>query len=311
MIPVAEAISMLGHLETSMGVPTFAFFANWKGEYAVDADEEASRILSNLIVERVRQSQVDEVAILLGARGGDPCFADSVLRTIWHLGIRAHAVLTCRVDAGIANLAIGCESITLHPQAGIGALDSGLLVVPPGRVDSATLPFFPESPFAVSLDPAREQTLARLAEDRRIRQELRLQARRLIERRNEGLDEKKILGAFESSLGRGGTLDSWSLIQMGLDVRVAPGPLAEQLEELLTWCGEHLHLFGRPHKRFRVTESFVEEVEFELATSVEAAAIFTIDTAWIHELDTGSPDPDAPRLTGAWRMWDPESPEKE
>lgn len=308
MTSLAEATTMLAQLETSMGVPTFALFANWKGEYSVDVDEEAGRIFATMVLERMRRENGQEIAILLAARGGDPEFADAVLRAIWHLGLRAQVVILTRVDGAVAHLAIGAESITLHPLAGLGALDSGLLAVPPTAVTAGTLAYFPVSPLDAPLEPARELLLCRVAEDRRVRAELRTQARRLLERKIEDLEERELQLTFEESLGKSGTLDSWGLSQLGLECRVAPGPLAEQLEELLRWAGAHLRLYGEPPQRYRVSDSFAEEVEFDLATTIEAAAILSSEDAWIYELDTGSPDPDALKLKGNWKPWDPEKP---
>ena len=309
MSEFAKAMTMVGQLETSMGVPTFAYLANWNGEYAVDADEEAGRILASMIIERLRKDDSEEIALILGARGGYPAFADHLLRTAWHLGVRIHSVVLCRIDGAVANVAVGSDSITLHPQAGLGALDRGLCVVTPAPLDSSLLAYWPVDPFKeAGGEPGREMLLAKIAHDKLIREELRKQASRFLERKIETLEPGELETTFEMHLGRGGTLDSWSLRNLGLEVRVAPGPLAEQLDEFLEWAGQHLHLFEPPQERYHVSNSFSAEVEFEPATRVEAAAILAIDSVWVHELDTGSPDPDAPRLTGRWRSWDPEAP---
>ena len=313
---IAEATAMIGELETSLGIPTFAFFANWTGEYAVDANEEAGHLLSSMIMERTRRTGAEQVALILGARGGYPAFADIVLRTVRQMGIEVQAVLTCRVDGAVGILAAGCDSLTLHPQAGIGALDAGLCVVPRREIDSALLEHWPGDTANLLLgDEGREGIFSRIANDRLIRNEQYHLACRVLPQPQRDEDEEldtevttddPLRWILEAELGRGTTVGTSTLRGQGLQARVAPDPLSEQLEDLLDWASSTLHLFSAPQDRFQVSE-WADEVEFDLATTVKAAAIVGIDAVWIHELDTGSPDPDAPRLTGRWRGWDPEA----
>lgn len=322
---IAEATAMVGELETSLGVPTFAFFAHWQGEYAVDADEEAARLLTTAIVDRVRRSGAGQVALVLGARGGYPAFADMVLRTLRQIDVDLQAVVACRVDGAVGTLAAASTTITIHPQAGIGALDRGLCVVPRRELDAALLSYWPGDPSELlPADENRQALFSRLAHDRMLRDEQRRMAHQVLrsaiapkvkigdgessegQGETTGEEEPSLEWLFESNLGRGGTVDTARLCEAGIKARVAPAPLAEQLEELLAWAGSTLHLFERPGDRFSVSSDFADEMEFEPASRVAAAAVVGIDAVWIHELDTGSPDPDAPRLLGRWRAWDPE-----
>lgn len=271
---ITEAMTLLGELETSLGVPTFALFSHWRGEYAVDLDEEAGRHLSTMIIERSRETKTKQVALIVDARGGYPAFADAVLRTIRQLDLELQTILMGRVDGSIGLLALGARLITLHPQAGLGALDSGLCVVPrstSGMINS-------------------------------VRQDQRIIARQIARYHlRKGDKSGSIDQLFEASLGQGATAPAELLEEIGLNLRIAPEPLAEQLEELRRWAAGALNLFETPGARFKVSDQWAEEVEFEPATTISAAAIIGIDAGWIHDLDTGSPDPDAPRLTGRWR----------
>lgn len=301
---IAESTTMIGELENSLGVPTFGFFANWNGEYSVDADEEAGRLLSQALVERIRQERGDEAALIIAARGGYPAFADTVLRTVRHLEIQLEVLVPCRVDGAAGLVAIGADSVTLHSRAGIGAVDTGLCVVPRRPLDASLIVHCPVEPAKLSeMEQNEEAILARLAYDRALRQNQRKMAGRLLD---PSPTEESADWILESSLGSGMTVGAQRLRQAGLDARVAPDPLAEQLEQLLEWTRETLHLFDDPGTRFEFSDDLETEVEFEPAEHVPAAAIVGTGSVWLHELDTGSPDPDAPRLLGRWRRWDPE-----
>lgn len=302
---IAESTTMIGELETSLGVPTFALFANWRGEYSVDADEQAGRLLTSMFVERLRQERADEIALILAARGGYPAFADGVLRTLGQLEVRLQVVVPCRVDGSVGLLAAAGDNITLHPQAGIGAVDRGLCVVPREHLDASLFPYAPVDPAEFArLEQGEETAVARLAFDRLVRREQRRMAGRVMDSVAPDSDGSDWL--LETSLGRGLTIGVHQLRQAGVEARVAPVPLAEQLEELMEWAGDTLSLFRDPDERFEVSDTVADEVEFEPAEMVPAAAIVGTQGVWLHELDTGSPDPHAPRLLGDWRRWDPE-----
>lgn len=301
---IAESTTMIGELETSLGVPTFGFFANWSGEYSVDADEEAGRLLSQAIIERMRGQRSDRVALIVAARGGYPAFADAVLRSVDHLDVELEVLIPCRIDGAAGLIALGADSITLHPGVGIGAVDVGLCVAPRPPLDASLVGHLSVEPSKIpELDESRKAVLTRLAYDRLLRRRQRQMAGRLLE---PGPGEGAVDWMLESSLGSGMTVGAGRLRKAGLQVRIAPEPLAEQLEELLDWGRQTLQLFESPGTRFEFSDELETEVEFEPATRVPAAAIVETGSVWLHELDTGSPDPDAPRLQGRWRRWDPE-----
>ncbi len=284
-----------------MGVPTVAFFSNWTGEYAVDPDEEAGRLLTQVMVERLRSDCSDALALVVASRGGYPAFADMVMQTARHLDVELRVIIPCRVDGAASLIALGAQEALLHPQAGLGPVDSGLCVAPSRKVDASLLDDCPLDPVSLAaLDPAEELEVGRLTYDRYIRR----QQRRLVERFTTTDDTPFLI---EDWLGRGGTGGRDELLERGVKARVAPIPLAEQLEELLEWAREALHLFRRPEDRFQFSGELADEVEFEPATEVAAGAIVSIDRVWLHELDTGSPDPHAPCLLGEWRGWTSES----
>ncbi len=302
---IAESTTMVGELETSLGVPTFALFTNWNGEYSVDADERAGRLLTDMIIGRLRRERTDEVALILGARGGYPAFTDTVLRTVDQMDVKLQVVVSSRVDGAVGTLAVAGDTLTLHPQAGIGAVDGGLCVVPRVPLDAELFAHCPVEPGEFArLEQGEETTLARLAYDRLLRQEQRRMAARVVA--SLAAEAPPVDWLLESTLGRGLTVGASELREAGVDARVAPVPLAEQLEELLAWAGQTLSMFSDPSERFELSDTVADEVEFEPATTVPAAAIISTQSVWLHELDTGSPDPHAPRLLGRWRGWDPE-----
>lgn len=298
---IAQSTALVSQLENSLGVPTVAFFANWTGEYSVDADEEAGRLLTKMVVDRLRSESSDALALVLGSRGGYPAFADALLRTVRHLEVELRVVIPCRVDGAAGLVSLGADEIILHPGAGVGAVDSGLCVVPKVPIDASLFEHCPMEPeeFA-ALDPSEEVEMARLTYDRFVRHEQRRMAQRLVSAGGEAQ-------LIEDWVGRGGTVAHDELLDCGVEVRIAPVPLAEQLEELCEWAGRALHLFRRPDERFEFSGELADEVEFEPATEVAAAAIVTVDRAWLHKLDTGSPDPHAPRLLGEWQQWNSEA----
>lgn len=302
---IAESTTMIGELENSLGVPTFALFANWTGEYSVDVDEEAGRLLTEMMVQRIRRERCDEIALILGNRGGYPAFADTVIRTVEHLEVDLEVLVPCRIDGAGGLVAVSGDSITLHPQGGIGAVDGGLNVVPRRPLDAALFPHCPVEPREIpALEQAEESILARLANDRFVRHQQRRTAGRILSTKNLGGESMEWL--LESTLGAGMTVGVDRLREADVEARVAPEPLAEQLEDLLEWAIRALQLYQTPEERFEVSDSLATEVEFEPAKMVPAAAIFCIDAVWLHELDTGSPEPDAPRLAGRWRRWNPD-----
>lgn len=287
----AKATAILAELETSLGIPTFAVLAHWSGEYAVDLDEEAARILGGLVMERVRGQEVEEVALILCGRGGEASFADRVLRTLSHLELGLQVVLLDRVDGAVALLSLGATSLLLHPQAAVGAVDRGLCIAPRPQLSPEILQLL-----ALEELPAEEEGRGEFL--RVANEELQRHEQRVVGRRWLGDDLAEV---DQEALGRSGGLTVRDLQALGKAARVAPGPLAEQLDELLDWATEALHLTRRPGERFQVSEEWGEEVEFEPATSVNVGAVLSTHAAWMRELDTGSPDPDAPRLRGAWR----------
>ena len=303
---IAESTTMIGELEQSLGIPTYALFAHWTGEYSVDVDEEAGRYLAQLVVERMRRERSDEVALIVGARGGYPAFADTLLRTVRQLDIGLQVIVPFRIDGVASLVAAAADSVTLHPTGAIGAIDGGLCVVPRRPLDAALIEYCPADPLDIpAIEQGEESVLARLAYDRYIRAQQRAMATEMLSGRD-GVDDAAIVRLLEDTLGDGLSVGRQQLQQLGVDARVAPEPLAEQLEELVDWGRDALHLFESPDERFQVSDELASEVEFEPATFVPTAAIIGSDSAWLRELDTGSPDPDAPRLQGRWRRWDPQ-----
>lgn len=302
---IAESTTLIGQFETSLGVPTFGFFANWSGEYSVDADERAGRLVTGALVERLRDEPGDQAALIIAARGGYPAFADVVLRTARQLGIELEVLVPCRIDAAAALVAAAADTTTLHPQGGLGAVDAGLCVVPRRPMDASLFPHCPVEPAAIpELNQNEQTTVLRLAFDRFVREEQRRMASRYLRSRCGEDDSMEWLLA--SRLGAGLTVGATELKRIGFDCRVAPDPLAEQLEQLLQWARKALHLFESPSDRFEVSDDIETEVEFEPAELVSAAAVVGTDRVWLHQLDTGSPDPDVPRLLGQWHRWNPE-----
>lgn len=299
----AEATTMIGELENSLGVPTFAFLGHWIGEYAVDADEQVGRLLVTAMVERLRREAASEVALVLVARGGYPAFADAIIRAIDHLNLRLQVVLPTGVDGSMSLLALAADQVTVHAQAGVGAVDSGLCVTPRRAFDATLHEYCPVDPATlIALDEGQRVEMARLAFDRQIRDEQRRAARRLVTSR--GHDASLVARFTTTDLGCDLCARLGDLEAAGVAVRVAPDPLAEQLEDLVRWGESALSLFRSPGERFQVSDELADEVQFEPATLVPAAAIACADRSWVHELDTGSPDPDAPKLLGQWRRWD-------
>ncbi len=306
---IAESTTIIGELETSLGVPTVVFVANWTGEYSVDADEKAGRLVADAIVDRLRAEGGDRIALVIAARGGYPAFADAVLRTTRQLDVKLEALVPCRIDGAAGTVAAAADAATLHPGAGIGALDVGLCVAPRRPMNAALFAHCPVDPVRFAeLDPADQSDLARLAFDRFIRDEQRRMAGYLL---GADLQQETVDWLLDARLGAGMTTGVDRLNEIGVDARVAPDPLAEQLEELIDWARGALHLFETPDDRFRVSEDIETEVEFEPATLVPAAAILSGDMVWLHQLDTGSPDPDAPRLFGRWTFWNPTENQEE
>ena len=308
---IAESTTIIGELENSLGTPVFAFLANWQGEYAVDADERAAQLLTTMIIDRLRRERAEEVTLILAARGGHPVFADIVLRTTEHLGVKLHVIVASRINGAAGSLAIAANRSTIHPQAGVGALDNGLCVVPFRSLDAGLFPHSGVDPVDFSrLEPAEQSQVARLALDRRIRLEQRRLAARAAAANLGGGEGSSVQPLMGTTLGEGMTVGAKELAGLGLDVEVAPAPLAEQLEDLLAWASEALSFYQDPGRRFQISETVADEVEFEPAELVAAAAIVGTSSVWLHKLDTGSPDPYAPRLLGRWDGWDPEGGEE-
>lgn len=301
MSEVAEATTIIGELETSMGMPVVVFMANWKGEYAVDPGEEGGRRLASTLAQvHRRQGEPEEMALVMLGRGGTGAFCDQVLRCAANLGIRLDVVVPHRIDGAPAMVALGADRITLHPQGGIGAVDAGVLVAGRQRIDASLQQISGVDPLdLVSLSEADKAFISRLAYERQVQGEMRQIAHRWL--------SGETPWAMQQTLGRAGALGADELREEGVNIRVTPAPLAEQLEELLTWAESFMHLFRMPSERFEVSAEVADEVEFEPATLIPAAVLLEASGGWLFELDTGSPDPFAPRLLGQWSNWEPEA----
>lgn len=290
--------AIVDQLEALLGCPTFIALASWEGEYAVDLDEEAGHRLVAQLLKRFGQANVEQAALIIVARGGHVAFAETLLRTLRHLDVELTVVVPHEVSGMASVLALGAAQITLHPAAGLGACDRGMCVLERVPWTASLLDHLPDLTDTSIFGEQAPQTLSAIANQQRYRTEVRLGLARQVSARQ--ISPELVAATSLERLGEEGVADLGALSRAGARVQVASPELARQLETLLRSARDTHGLFDTPRARFERSTDWADEVEFAPAEDVAGALLASASLRDLYLLDTGSPDPDSPRLQGRW-----------
>ncbi|MBA2663717.1 MAG: hypothetical protein H0U74_15630 [Bradymonadaceae bacterium] len=265
---------LLAELARQAGMPVIAIAANWQGEYAVDLDAHAARIFYDVLAATIAAEDVRprELALVVAGQGGYPAFADAIRRAFSGLGICYRVYLPCTVDASLTLICLGATQIVLHPFGGLGPLDAG--------------PLIERSSPDVELCGHGALQLVQ----------------RLLPSSGHSFDTTKISRLQSVQIGPGTALGEVDLKRLGIKAHTAEAEEQDALWRLYEHVEHVLGLTRRPQERFTPSEQWPDEVEFEPATEMIAALICSTARRAVLELDTGRPDPDMPRLHGAWHI---------
>ncbi|RAL25230.1 hypothetical protein DL240_03195 [Lujinxingia litoralis] len=285
-------------LEKELGCPVFVMLASSAGEYAVDLDGEAGERLARQLLRRHREESFAEAALVIAAHGGQVRFAETLMRTLEHLEVAFRVVLPGEVSGVGAMLAIAAEEVVLHPAAGVGACDRGRCVVERGPWSATLLEHLPQLPESLLGGEQAAQTLSTIAHQLRYRAEVGLCLARRVSARQ--ISPELVSATSLEKLGEEGVAGAAALTRAGARVRLASDALAGALEALMVRATEVYGLFDTPKARFERSMDWADEVEFAPAEEVAGALLASGDMLELYVLDTGSPDPDAPRLHGRW-----------
>ncbi|TXD39433.1 hypothetical protein FRC98_03285 [Lujinxingia vulgaris] len=285
-------------IETLLACPTFVALASWRGEYAVDLDEEAGGRLATQVLRRYREAPFTDAALVILARGGHVAFAETLLRTLRHLDVSLTVLVPHEVSGMASVLALGAERIVLHPAAGLGACDRGMCVLERVPWTANLLEHLPELTDPAIFGEQATQTLSTVANQQRYRAEVRLALARQVSARQ--ISPELVAATSLERLGEEGVADLGGLTRAGARAEVASPELAELLEHLIRAARDTHGLFDTPRARFERSTDWADEVEFAPAEDVAGALLASASLRDLYVLDTGSPDPDSPRLQGRW-----------
>ena len=289
-------------LDEALGMPTVLIVANWRRAMAVNLDDEAARIAISALMEAAEAAEDRALGLVLIGEGGTPGFADAVRRTLAGLEIQLTTLIPYRARGAFATLAALGQPIILGPAGGVGACDTGRLGPVHTTATHDLLAHTPGAdPLPLELPPDQRAEPQRRAYATR---QAALYRQALTSALHDRFPNRQDLHATvqalsATTLGDQLALDARQLTALGLQATTAPGPLASTLWRLYTACELALELRRPPAPRYTASELF-DEVEFEPAYHKPAALIQTTTSRHVHELDTGSPDPDTTLFHGEW-----------
>ncbi|RDV39491.1 hypothetical protein DV096_02660 [Bradymonadaceae bacterium TMQ3] len=290
--------AIVDQLEALLACPTFVALASWQGEYAVDLDEDAGHRLVAQVLRRFRQANFQQAALVIVARGGHVAFAETLLRALRHLDVELSVVVPHEVSGMASVLALGAGQITLHPAAGLGACDRGLCVLERVPWTASLLDHLPDFADTSIFGEQATRVLSTIANQQRYRAEVRLGLARQVSARQ--ISPELVAATSLERLGEEGVADLGALTRAGARVQVASPELSTLLEQLLLAARDNHGLFDTPRARFERSTDWADEVEFAPAEDVAGALLASAALRDLYLLDTGSPDPDSPRLQGRW-----------
>lgn len=284
MTPPARG-KLLQKLAEKRGNPVILIGASWRRDTATDLDLDAARAVIALVDELDRP---ERVSIVLAARGGHVAFADTVSRTFRSLGTELELLVPTLVTGVGGLLALAAAQTFVHPYGGVGAYDAGPLIVDGGALSHDLIDDVPAlGGIHYTTDPHLPARLAAGLRERRL-------ARALADRLSgESIDHPHL---SQLHLGTSVGLGAAELGEAGIDAQTLDDP---DLWALYRATESALGLREPPAPRY--TESDLgDEVEFEPAVGLIGALVESAQTSLCFELDTGRPDPDSGRYSGAW-----------
>lgn len=273
--------------------------AGWQGEFAVDLDEAASRVVYEVLdIAHKAPADLRGVDLVLIARGGQAGFAEATSRLFRSLGLEFRVLVPTRITGEFTQLALGAEQVLFHPMGSLGAYDAGPLVEPSAAWDIQMAESLGKQDWGDL--PVSKGDFARIAASAHARKLARHSAQRLA---SYGTNDVRELAAQLSAreLGHQGALDAKSLQALGLRAALAGEELARWMWNIYGVYEQELGLLSAPTARYHASD-WADEVEFEPAMDVPGAIIETLRRRATYVLDTGSPEPDARRLKGRWTL---------
>ncbi len=294
--PIVSALrAPLVQLQAACAQPVALVAAGWRQGAEVNLDERAARALAHLIRSPLSHDPTRLTLVLL-ARGGALDFADGVRRAL--ADVQVTSLIPSRIDGAISLAALASDALRFAPEGALGAYDIGPLG-PPQRVWCPERAAALHMPLAQALGEEGPRVALALANQRVARRHASSLLRLIAASRERGAWDALTSDLSVASLGEQVGLGAHDLARLDLDARPVDGPVAAALEALTRACDEALSLFDPPRPRYEPT-TLADEVEFELATSLPAGIIATVDAATLCSLDTGRPHPDTGLFEASW-----------
>ena len=266
--------------------------ANWRGDRAVDLDEDALHLVDELM--RARAESGAPLCVWCVGRGGRLGFADGMRR---RLPKDAIACVPDVTRGALTLVALGATRLELGLAAGLGAYDSGTLGRLPGVWSLQTLPYV-DRPLMAQLDPEHaSRVVLKLAQDASRRAQARACAHLMV--------NPQVADALSAdALGDELALGTSALSQLGLQATRTP-QWREAFDDLWDAICEHLGLRDSVESRAQ-QDVLMGEIEFDLTSTYPGALLAMAHKSWTLQLDAGLPDPDSGMLKGQWSEYVPE-----
>lgn len=282
--PLIEAV------ESLRGRRVMIVGASWRKDTAHDLDLVGARAFVDVFEAMGRPSRL---SLFIVARGGNPAFADQVIRTTRGAECDVEVIIPSLCNGVATLLAMTASNTVLTVHGGLGAYDAGPLGADTAALDHDLVEYVPALG-GLDIEATLPAQLATGVRQRMLAREL---ARRLSS--HEPLLEALSQYGLGPSIGLGAAV----LSSVGLETETVSDPA---LWDLFLAVERALQLRAAPVPAY--TESdLADEVEFEPAHGLTTALIESTDLTREFVIDTGRPEPDTGRYVGEWQ-WDDDAP---
>lgn len=281
---MADVESLIGRLEDASDSDVLVLASHWtRLERSYDFDAAAARIVIDALSNLAEGDCTDTLTLFAAGRGGHPGFSQTVLRVARAHWPNLRLYIPYFSSGFVTLLAFDADEVILHPYAALGAVDDGNVSALESREEGQD--FGP-------VEGPTTDAWRRLA---------RQVASRVLARQDLEVDTEIFA---HDSLGREVGFGAADLDEMGFPMVDADyGDAAWQLFAALE---DELGFTQQLAPRY--TKSDIgTEVEFEMATGLDAAAIQTRLDAYRYVMDTGRPHPDTGVYDGEWSKVDSRS----
>jgi hypothetical protein len=291
---VKEALDALAVV---VGREVVVIASSWRADTAVNLDREASRVLMDVLAT-VKPD--DRLAMVLVGERGQAAFADDVRRLLEALSLEPLVCVPWRVSGALTMVALCGEEIVLSPGASVGAHDVGEWTASGDDAPSELAAWWPAAARPLPEEPVGlGWQMARRARQQAQCHEVLSSVLATRPGAHPGqVADRLSVRRLGADLGLGAR----ELVELSLAARVASVKERGALWSLFRAVEDALGM--RKPERVRYVETGVsDEVEFEPAEDLPGALILSARRAYMHVLDSGSPDADTGLYRGQWTRW--------